>query len=119
MHAGSSPAGGTTESRFQLTARRFRADTGRVYVSPTSIDMAKHRATLTAAAELIVKESGSPTSFDGGKWLNEWLIQPVPALGWKWPVNYLRSDEGCEVLIKLRQRSKTVSTAEPQHEREV
>lgn len=77
-----------------------------MHVSRTTVDVAKRRAALIAAAELMVKESGDPGTFDGAKWLNEWLTQPVPALGWRCPADYLGTDEGCEMLILLLQRTK-------------
>jgi len=75
-------------------------------VLPMSTDEAKRRSALIAAAEQIVRESGNPTSFDGAAWLDQWLIQPVPALGWKCPVDYLGTDEGCELFIQLLRQSK-------------
>jgi hypothetical protein len=56
---------------------------------------------LLALVEVLVAESGEPAGFDAGRWLDDWLNHPVPALGKKLPIQYLATDEGCGLLAQL------------------
>jgi hypothetical protein len=62
---------------------------------------AERRQQLVQTVQTIVCESGEPEGFDAARWLDDWLLRPLPALGGRVPVDYLESDEGCQVVIQL------------------
>jgi len=64
-------------------------------------DSLNNRSKLISVAQMIVEESGDTGNFDAGVWIDNWLDQPMPALDWKKPVEYLHTDEGCELLARL------------------
>ena len=51
-------------------------------------------ATLVILLQRIVDESGRPDVFDAHTWLNEWLVELVPALGGRRPLDVLSDPEG-------------------------
>jgi uncharacterized protein (DUF2384 family) len=51
---------------------------------------------LQDTVERIVGESGDPTGFSAHQWLNNWISQPVPALGFRLPADVLREPGGFE-----------------------
>jgi uncharacterized protein (DUF2384 family) len=64
-----------------------------------------YRAKLIFAVQSIVAASGSPNDFDASAWVNEWIRQPLPALGGRTPAEYLDCAEGCDLLIRLLAQS--------------
>lgn len=49
---------------------------------------------LAATVQRMVEESGSPEDFDALAWLEGWLTQTVPALGFKKPAEVLKESGG-------------------------
>jgi uncharacterized protein (DUF2384 family) len=49
----------------------------------------------------MVRESGNPDGFDAAAWTRDWLESPVPALGWRRPIEYMDSDEGRDLVFRL------------------
>lgn len=49
---------------------------------------------LVATVQRMVEESGSPQDFDAHVWLEGWLTQTVPALGFKKPAEVLKEPGG-------------------------
>lgn len=62
---------------------------------------------LLAIVKAMVSESGEPAGFDAGRWLDDWLSHPVPALGKKLPMEYLATDEGYGRLAQLLRQMQT------------
>lgn len=61
-------------------------------------------AKLIAQVEAMLAESGDPVAaadFDVGKWLANWLEQPMPALGGRRPIEYMATFEGQERVSRL------------------
>jgi putative toxin-antitoxin system antitoxin component (TIGR02293 family) len=58
-------------------------------------------AKLAGQVEVMVKESGELKGFDSGKWLAEWLNEPIGALGGKKPAEYMDTNEGQAVVSNL------------------
>ncbi|WP_266170767.1 MbcA/ParS/Xre antitoxin family protein [Dyella subtropica] len=66
-----------------------------------SVLQAERRLRLLEIVQMVVLESGNLEDFDAAAWLDDWLRHPVPALSNNLPAEYLKSDEGCQVLIQL------------------
>jgi hypothetical protein len=56
---------------------------------------------LVGLVQRMVDESGNPVGFDASKWVEEWLAQPVPALGGKAPSKYMHSASGRKTIASL------------------
>lgn len=61
----------------------------------------QRRLRLIQVLEIIVQESGNAHGFSATRWINEWLRTPNLALRNRLPGEYLDSDEGCELLVRL------------------
>jgi hypothetical protein len=64
-------------------------------------DVQANRIKLISIVQAIVEESGDRRDFDAAAWVDSWLKQPVPALNWKTPADYLYTNEDCDRLILL------------------
>jgi hypothetical protein len=53
-------------------------------------------AHLCAVVHRMVDESGTPTGFDARAWLERWMTEEVPALGFKRPMEVLKEPSGFE-----------------------
>ena len=51
-------------------------------------------AKLVGQLEAIVEESGDPVGFDAKAWISRWLLEPLPALGNRRPLDLLDTMEG-------------------------
>jgi putative toxin-antitoxin system antitoxin component (TIGR02293 family) len=51
-------------------------------------------AMLVGQVEAMVTEAGDPTGFRAGRWLADWLCEPVPALAGQRPIDLLDTMEG-------------------------
>lgn len=49
----------------------------------------------------MVRANDDSREFDSAAWVDRWLQSPVPALGDKLPLDYLGSDEDCQILVQL------------------
>jgi putative toxin-antitoxin system antitoxin component (TIGR02293 family) len=58
-------------------------------------------AKLIGQVQAMVEESGDPTGFDAAKWVAEWLDKPVPALDGHRPAEYMKTNEGRELVSRL------------------
>lgn len=56
---------------------------------------------LVGLVQRMVDESGNPVGFDSAKWVAEWLVQPVPALGGEAPSSYMHSTSGRKIVASL------------------
>jgi len=54
------------------------------------------RNDLIAAVDRIVSESGDLSRVDSDAWSDDWLIQPLPALGGVTPRSYIHSGRYCQ-----------------------
>ena len=53
---------------------------------------------LLRQVEILVAESGDPTSFDAKAWLASWLGRPIPAFGGARPREFLGTEEGRQLV---------------------
>jgi putative toxin-antitoxin system antitoxin component (TIGR02293 family) len=58
-------------------------------------------AKLAGQVEVMLQESGNASGFDTGKWLTEWLNEPMGALGGQKPAQYMDTNEGQAVVSNL------------------
>lgn len=58
------------------------------------------RTELISVANRIVGESGNPSDFDAASWVDQWLKEPLPAIGTT-PYEYLLAGNSCDFLIRL------------------
>ncbi len=58
-------------------------------------------ARLVATVLHLCKESGVPADFDSRAWLDAWLLQELPALGFRRPVDVLQGHGGLERVQKV------------------
>jgi uncharacterized protein (DUF2384 family) len=73
-------------------------------VSTSVPDATPHFARLLAQVEQIVRESGDAErarDFDAAAWLSAWLISPMPVLGDRAPIEYLKTRDGTELVSRL------------------
>lgn len=70
-------------------------------LTPSKTDRATGEATLVAQVQKMVHESGEPRGFDAAQWVNQWLEQPLPALGGATPAQWMGTDEGLAQISKL------------------
>lgn len=64
---------------------------------------------LTQEVQRIVTESGDPTAFDAGEWLQRWITEPAPALGWRRPFDVMSDPAGFETVLTLLRRMQSGS----------
>lgn len=69
--------------------------------SASEIEQEKGFDCLVDLLQGIVDESGNPVGFDASRWVEEWLEQPLPALGGKAPSKYMRSASGRKAVASL------------------
>ena len=65
------------------------------------------RQRLIQMANRMVRESGDGREFDAEQWVDEWINNPVPALGGQLPRMYLDTPEGCEMVLALMLKMQT------------
>jgi len=56
---------------------------------------------LLGQVQAMVVESGNAKGFDAGRWLGEWIEQPMPALDGRRPAEYLGDSAGREWISRL------------------
>lgn len=56
---------------------------------------------LIGQVQAMIAESGDGEEFDAGRWLGEWIDQPLPALGGRRPAEYLGDGAGREWVSQL------------------
>jgi hypothetical protein len=56
---------------------------------------------LLRQVQTIVQESGNPHGFDSAVWLRAWMSSPVPALGGVTPADYMKRQNGREMISNL------------------
>jgi len=56
---------------------------------------------LIGQVQAMIAESGDREKFDAGRWLGEWIDQPLPALGGRRPAEYLGDGAGREWVSQL------------------
>ena len=56
---------------------------------------------LIGQVQAMIAESGDGEEFDAGRWLGEWIDQPLPALGGRRPAEYLGDSAGREWVSQL------------------
>jgi len=56
---------------------------------------------LVGQVRAMVVESGKAKGFDAGRWLGEWIEQPLPALDGRFPAEYLGDSAGREWISRL------------------
>lgn len=61
--------------------------------------IAESKEMLTQIVQRIVDESGCSTGFDANAWVEEWINQPNPALGFR-SISFIAVNYGCEVSRK-------------------
>ena len=65
------------------------------------------RRRLIAIAQKIVVESGDAAGFDAAIWVDEWLRQPLPAIGEQSPEDYLGAGGTCDLLEKILRQAQS------------
>ena len=66
---------------------------------------------LIGQVEIMVVESGNPSTFNAAHWIAEWLEQPVPALNHARPADFMDTIEGQELVSSLLARMQSGSYA--------
>lgn len=56
---------------------------------------------LVGQVQVMVEQSGDPSGFDAAKWVADWLDKPLPALGGRFPAEYMDTAEGRELISSL------------------
>lgn len=56
---------------------------------------------LLEQVNLIIAQSGNRTGFDGRRWLTEWLELPLPALDGAKPAEYMATEAGAELVLRI------------------
>ncbi len=56
---------------------------------------------LVQLVDRLVHESGDPEEFDPKEWVEEWIRRPVPALGWKRPIEQLDTPAGFDEIKRI------------------
>lgn len=56
---------------------------------------------LLAQVNETIARSGTSENFDARKWLEQWITQPVPALGGKSPLELLDNEKGIEQIKQV------------------
>lgn len=62
---------------------------------------------LRSEVERIVAESGTAHHFDAASWLQDWLMQEIPALGGRTPDSILAEPNGLESVLAHLQRMQS------------
>lgn len=65
------------------------------------------RRRLIAIAQQIVAESDNAAGFDATAWVDEWLKQPLPAIGGQSPEDYLGAGGTCDLLDKILRQAQS------------
>jgi uncharacterized protein (DUF2384 family) len=65
------------------------------------------RDRLVCTVHRIVVESGDPSGFDARAWTDDWLNQPLPALGGVSPKSYILSDRNCQDVVDILLRMQS------------
>lgn len=63
--------------------------------------------TLTVIVQRMVNEAGDPSGFDARSWLDHWLMEEVPALGNRRPLDVLSEPNGVEMVSSLLLRAQS------------
>lgn len=66
------------------------------------------REELISLARRLVSESGNFAEFDASSWIDNWLNEPLPALGSS-PSEYIRAGHSCKTLKDLLRRMQSGS----------
>ena len=72
---------------------------------PTSDRVIGLERLVEQVAEM-VKQSGNSDGFDAGRWVEEWLQRPLPALAGKKPADYMDTMSGQDLVSKLLAQSQ-------------
>lgn len=56
---------------------------------------------LIHLVQSMVEQSGNPDGFDAARWLGNWLLAPLPALGGATAASYLDTFEGQKLVAEL------------------
>lgn len=64
-------------------------------VLPAELDKVKERLQLSLHAQ-----GETPSDFDLGQWLQDWLQRPQPALGGVRPIELLNTQDGIEAVCR-------------------
>ena len=64
-------------------------------------------AELADLVQTMVNESGDAANFDAKLWATEWLSSPVPAIGWRRPLELMAMQAGRDLLKNLLKRSQS------------
>lgn len=62
---------------------------------------------LIALTRAMVEESGDPTGFDAARWLGQWLMRPLPALGGETAASYMDTFTGQQLVADLLATSQS------------
>ncbi|MNR31650.1 hypothetical protein D3C85_1491730 [compost metagenome] len=59
----------------------------------------------------MVEASGNPDGFDAAAWLDQWLDQPLPALGERRPAELMDTAEGQVIVSNMLSRAQSSAYA--------
>lgn len=74
---------------------------------PCSMSFEEQFFTLLDFVEQMVHRSGQGGDFDSSQWLVDWLDKPLPALGWRKPVQVLLEPGGFEAVRAILARMES------------
>ena len=64
-------------------------------------------AKLVGQLDAIVAESGDPEGFDSSEWMSRWLLDPLPSLGGRKPIDFLDTMEGQAIVSSMIARMQS------------
>jgi putative toxin-antitoxin system antitoxin component (TIGR02293 family) len=64
-------------------------------------------AKLVGQLDAIVAESGDPDGFDSSEWMSNWLLDPLPSLGGRKPIDFLDTMEGQSIVSSMIARMQS------------
>ncbi|WP_459788729.1 antitoxin Xre/MbcA/ParS toxin-binding domain-containing protein [Alteriqipengyuania sp. 357] len=64
-------------------------------------------AKLVGQLDAIVAESGDPEGFDSSEWMSRWLLDPLPSLGGRKPIEFLDTMEGQTIVSSMIARMQS------------
>lgn len=70
-------------------------------LDPAQVERVIGMQRLVGQVQAMVAESGTTKGFDAGRWLGEWIEQPLPALDGQRPAEYLGDSAGREWISQV------------------
>ena len=82
-------------------------------LSPAESERIVGFARLVGQVETLVEEAGDPSGFDARTWLGRWLAEPLPALGYAKPIDFMNTMEGQSLVSRTLAQVASGASLEP------